>query len=209
MPWASGTRYVPRRGSETRPWCVPYYSLQNRLIQLTPTTSRYSSSIKKISSGTEFNTRLFAISSLYVRPVLPSFRPLAHTHTHALSADTRHPCPPSLHPPPFCSTCADWVARSLQDYDGAENDADGGLQYFRRRFVRLTQKANRMLERKAVPAPGPGERQRELPPQPFSTRQVYPQCVSRLPLISTSPSPVVFRLEIVIIISSKSNGSPG
>ena len=56
-----------------------------------------------------------------------------------------------------------------QDYDGPEDDADAGMQYFRKRFVRLTQKANKMLEKKK-----PSHGERDLAP-PLNARQVYTQ----------------------------------
>ena len=43
------------------------------------------------------------------------------------------------------------------------------MQYFRKRFVRLTQKANKMLEKKK---PVHGERD---PVHPYNARQVYTQ----------------------------------
>jgi hypothetical protein len=58
---------------------------------------------------------------------------------------------------------------ALQDYDGPENDPDAGMQYFQKRFVRLTQKANKVLEKKV----GPGG-DREIP-RLVIPRQVYPQ----------------------------------
>lgn len=57
----------------------------------------------------------------------------------------------------------------LQDYDGPEDDEDAGLQYFRKRFVRLTQKANKMLEKKKTVH---GDRD---PVHPYNARQVYTQ----------------------------------